>query len=1122
MIRAGAVDQASMACAIAAGLAYWILASAGLRLWQVDPIWQSVWLPNAGVVAFLLLVRLRNEIPLLAAITGASMIALYMAGHSAFDAAILSAAQLIDVLLVTGLVRKSTADRSAATQDSDDHDGLDRLGPVLQYGGVAGPMALCAVAALALGPDWSALAAWMLADSMGMILIVPAALVIAQYLRAKPGPVQSSLAERILLITGGLAAVYFVFQQSLYPLMFLVPPVTLLIAFRIGALGTALYVPALALVGAVMTYRGIGPIVNAVPGAAVQTHLLQAFIAANFLTGLPIAAILAGRTRMTEALARSRSELSLLTENITDAVLWIGRDGACRYASPSVEDVLGIAPQDVIRPDPSKDDPATRAFAAAIDAPTQAEFAALLARLFDGSCNTGRLTFRRCRDDGAGAAVYVEADCAIALSPDGARNTVVISARNVTQRIELEQQLTRARRTAEQAAHAKSEFLANMSHEIRTPMNGVLGFAELMLQGDLDANTRAHADMIAQSGRSMMRLLNDILDLSKIEAREIVIEHEPVDVIATIKECAALHQAAAQDKGLSLSAPGYADVDPARIWVMSDGMRLRQILLNLVGNAVKFTETGAVQIALEYGESEISIAVTDSGIGIAPDRLEGIFAPFTQAESSTARRFGGTGLGLSISRQLAHLLGGSIHAQSAPDRGSVFRLSLPATFVEAPDADQQMDQQIESHTSAPRDRQDPPSDADHAPKMGPDMPHGRDERNKLAGAMAIMPPAARILLVEDHDVNRMLGAEMLERCGQSVEIAYDGNEAIAMVIDAIMRDRPFDLVLMDIQMPGCDGYAACRAIREDGIGPDQLPIIALTANAFPEDIAAARTAGMQAHLAKPIVFADLARALQRWLPTRIVAQDDDRMEPGQSEQNLNGSPPITAPGDSASRPRRVEGTVEGTVEDTIEATMEGAPALIETKIIDTSRPAPSWTRNAKGMSAARGANVSPYTAPQSPQTHSPQTGPNAAPAAAAFRRPPTPPMAPRRHSPAVLKRWQERRHEAVEAVRRALETGALEPSALETGGDTQNGETGKGNEGKGNESAQQAHEDLTRLVHKLAGTAAIFDEPELGDQAAALEHALRMPLAGEVRAALALELLSVAEAHETQERSAPD
>jgi two-component system, sensor histidine kinase len=385
--------------------------------------------------------------------------------------------------------------------------------------------------------------------------------------------------------------------------------------------------------------------------------------------------------------------------------------------------------------------------------------------------------------------------------------------------------------------------------------------------------------------------------------------------------------------------------------VLTDGLRLRQIMLNLIGNAVKFTEAGHIRLSYRVSRHEVRVTVADSGIGISPLQLETIFHPFTQGEGDIARRFGGTGLGLSISRQLAALLGGRIEVESTPGEGSRFALVLPAAFA--------------------------------PPVAGPSA----QPAATLLPDLAPEPLApARILLVEDHDINRLLVTEMLERCGQEVDVAHDGNEAIAIVIDQVMRGRPYDLVLMDVQMPDCDGLAATRAIRAEGIGPGLLPIIALTANAYPEDVAAARAAGMQAHLAKPVEFPQLARALQRWLPTRIV-------EAGRQD----------APGPS-------------------------------------SAPLPASGR------------------------------------ASALTR-----------SPRLVARWQERRSEALAAVEAVLTGGALA------------------------DEATAAPVDLARLLHKVAGTAAMFGEPALGIAAGALERAL---VTGESAAACtALAQAMLAEGH---------
>ena len=987
-------DWRAWGAALGLGVIYILAGILCLKVARFDAALASIWLPNAIAISFLFVARLRNELPAFLAIAIASTMANAIGGTPWAMIPAFTCGNVLGIFIVTWLTRR-------ACGEVPDLSELSQLGYFLQYGGVLGPLVGALVAALAMGPDVSAMcegaSSWFLVESLGVILLVPACLLLAQ-LRSSPWlGSRKELAEALLISASGLGAVYLVLNQSAYPLLFLIPPITLLVAFRLGALGTALFVPGIAILSGLASLAGFGPIAESGFDKSAQVHLIQTFIAANFLTGLPIAAILAGRKRLSDELEQGRRELALLTEGITDAVLMIDTNGVCTYASPSVAEVLGRPADEFLGhyvADRAHED-------------SYNKIKLVIETLISGRRDKERITYRRLLDSDEGHPVFIEADCAVIKDMvSGARTGIVVSARDVTERVELELLLTRARKSAENAASAKSEFLANMSHEIRTPMNGVLGFAELLREGDLSEENRRHADMIVQSGRSMMMLLNDILDLSKIEAGQIGITNEPVDLLATISECAALYRPSAEKKGLKLhfsvmqttdelaDAGNSSGLSP---WIKTDGLRLRQIILNLVGNSVKFTEEGEIEIVVTGDEEELYIDVKDTGIGISEKRLQSIFAPFTQGESDTARRYGGTGLGLSISRQLAELLGGTIDVQSVAGEGSTFRVTLPAHYTQPP-----------------------------LPEPADDEPF----------EPAMLTQSASILLVEDHDVNRLLVSEMLERCGQSVATAHDGNEAIAMVIDSIMRGKPFDLVLMDIQMPGCDGFAATRAIRMEGITPDELPIIALTANAFPEDLTAAREAGMQAHLAKPLVFADLAKALQRWLPTRIIEHND---------ADESAVDRLAASGDILAAPGFPEKDI--------------APPL-SAEIVDISRD-PS----------ARPPKIGEIALPETPIETKRRSS------LSQF------------HSPSLINRWTKRRSEAVEAVRSALEDGSL------------------GEEGGSPEQCDR----VAKLVHKLAGTAAIFGEAELGDQAAALEHALRMRLPGDVREALAFELLSVAD-----------
>ena len=403
-------------------------------------------------------------------------------------------------------------------------------------------------------------------------------------------------------------------------------------------------------------------------------------------------------------------------------------------------------------------------------------------------------------------------------------------AMDATDRMELERALQAARRQAEAAVEAKSSFLANMSHEIRTPMNGVIGFTELILKSKLSEEQRRQIQLIAESGRSMMRLLNDILDLSKVEAGQMKITIEPVDLHQLVSSSVSLMAALADDKGIGLSCEIAADVPP---FVSSDSMRLRQVLLNLLGNAVKFTSTGEVVLRIRLAPDnphKLRFEVQDTGIGIAQDRQAVIFDQFIQADASITRDHGGTGLGLTISSRLTHLLGGKLSLASSLGRGSTFAITLPLIIAR-------------------------PAITATGPDGG-----NRAERRRAPRR----PRCCRILLVEDHDINQMLMTDMLNQMGIDVEVAGNGAIAVQMVTAPDQPAGWFDLVLMDMNMPVMNGVDAAYAIRAAGLAAAALPIVALTANAFDEDVASCLAAGMQAHLAKPIDAVHLEQAINRW------------------------------------------------------------------------------------------------------------------------------------------------------------------------------------------------------------------------------------------------------------------
>lgn len=399
---------------------------------------------------------------------------------------------------------------------------------------------------------------------------------------------------------------------------------------------------------------------------------------------------------------------------------------------------------------------------------------------------------------------------------NGAPIRMVGTHQDMTERREGEDELKRARDAAEAANRAKSEFLANISHEIRTPMNAILGFAEVIRDPSLGEEQRSeYIATIRRNGEHLMSLLNDVLDFSKIEAGAITVERLRVSIASVLDDTASLMRLRCQGKGLSLRveiAPETPEV------ILADPTRLRQILLNLLGNAIKFTDQGTITLrCVPVSSRQVAIEVQDTGIGISEQDRARLFRPFTQADMTVTRRFGGTGLGLAISRRLARLMEGDLSVRSAVGTGSTFTLTLP------------LDRPTETQPSDPARAATDPS--------------------VLVGR--------RVLIVDDAPDNQLLVRHLLTRRGMTCELAGDGSVAVRLA-----SEQPFDAILMDMQMPVVDGYTATRRLRNAGV---TAPIIALTANAQPEDRQRSLDAGCNCHLLKPIHAEALIDTLARYL-----------------------------------------------------------------------------------------------------------------------------------------------------------------------------------------------------------------------------------------------------------------
>ena len=407
---------------------------------------------------------------------------------------------------------------------------------------------------------------------------------------------------------------------------------------------------------------------------------------------------------------------------------------------------------------------------------------------------------------------------------------LLLVATEVTDLLAAQDAAEQARKRAVDASEAKSQFLAKMSHEIRTPLNGVLGMLSLAAETELTAEQRDFIEAAQSSGESLLGIISDILDLSKIESGRLTLEQVPVHVFGLLEEALKPLASRARQKGLTFDLSVEPDVPRA---IVSDPVRLRQIVVNLVGNAVKFTASGSVRVGVRLDPADshkIRVRVADTGIGIPAEKQKLIFEAFAQADDSTTRTFGGTGLGLSICKELVALFGGALEVESEAGRGSAFEFTLP--FVSA-------------------------------------APHAAGDATASEPHIALAATPIRVLLAEDNPVNQTIASKLLTKLGCTVTSVADGAAAVQRALS-----EQFDLVLMDVQMPIMDGLEATRQIRarEAMRGSERLHIVALTANAMEGDSEACKAAGMDGYLSKPIERIKLRSVLENAAERCRVAQ----------------------------------------------------------------------------------------------------------------------------------------------------------------------------------------------------------------------------------------------------------
>ncbi len=555
-------------------------------------------------------------------------------------------------------------------------------------------------------------------------------------------------------------------------------------------------------------------------------------------------ALRTAQSRLSEA-ARKAERLALVARHANDSVIFTRPDGRIEWVNEAFTRTTGYSFAEAVGQIPS----------ALLDAPDTSADALATLRRAQQEGRPCRLELRNRRRDGQ--LIWMEVSMTPVLRPDGSPEVFIAVERDVTEAKAHAAELAKARQEAEAAAQAKSQFLATMSHEIRTPMNGVIGVAELLEDTKLDRTQRQYTGTIIDSARALLTVINDVLDLSKLQAGKAELRAEPFAVADCLTGAFDLLRPTARAKGITLSAEIPAHLPRHR----GDAGRLRQILLNLIGNAVKFTAEGQVSAVLgihpeappsaggkagvEAGEAPdiLRIAIADTGIGIAADRIGHVFESFTQADPGISRQFGGTGLGLTISRLLAQQMGGDIEVASVLGQGSVFTLTIRLSRV--------------AETPLPAE-----------PARAP-VPETR----------------LHVLLAEDNRTNRLIARKLLERSVATLAEAANGRSAVDMY-----RAKPPDLVLMDVSMPEMDGLEATRAIRahEAASGLRHCPIHALTAYSSADQEAACLEAGLDGVLTKPLARAELYALL-----TRIAAERDHfDLSPGLAldEAEEGGSP----------------------------------------------------------------------------------------------------------------------------------------------------------------------------------------------------------------------------------------
>jgi PAS domain S-box-containing protein len=770
---------------------------------QVAPIWLS----NGFGVACLLSCRNRHWPAVLLGCLAGGLAAGTHVGDLAMVNIVLVSCNIAQIFVCAWCMRRICG------QEIDLGRARDMIAFTLVCG-LAAPIATGVVAAtihtaMRGGVLWTNIGIWSLGDILGLMTITPCLLALVRirhYLRERPLSASGVICLLLLLVV-----TLAVFAQP-RPVLFIVPPVMLLVAWRLEVLGAALSASLVAIVAVIFTMAGLGPLSAFANNSHDQAIVLQLFLAVAIFISLPVASIqrhrrqmLQGMTEANAAAARSEARFRQLAENAQDMIVHSNLRGVIQYVSPASVAMLGYAPEELVGREGMMivhgDD------REAIRAIVVEQIAQMTANRDRGP---PRVEYRAIRKDGQ--IIWLESRPGLQRDPlTGDIIGITDIVRDVTEQKAMERQLREARNAAEAAAAVKGEFLANMSHELRTPLTSVLGFARLVDDDpELSPDARRFIGRVLSGGKALLSTINDILDFSKLEAGQLELKREAVAPAQLIEEALDLFSLETEARGVALRTEGLENL-PADLLI--DGGRLRQVLLNLIGNAVKFTEAGSITVSAAYDQTQerLSVSVLDTGPGIASEDVDLLFRRFSQVDAGLTRKHGGTGLGLAICKGLVEAMGGQIGVVSVPGRGACFSFDVLA-----------------------------PSTADTQVQSGQEI------------AAAPLPPACRVLVVDDNPANRELVNAILTAMGAKVAEAVDGEEGVAAA-----SARPFDAILMDLRMPRLDGAQAASRIRGEGGLNAGTPIIAFSADARPDALSGV----FDGAVSKPMTASSLVGAL---------------------------------------------------------------------------------------------------------------------------------------------------------------------------------------------------------------------------------------------------------------------